>query len=249
MSKQNTVVKSISGAWVIKIETTQPRYILPTSPYSTLLFLIFDSREKKMTSFQIICPPPDHIHWIEKLFHLNDGILMSREQFDLYWPLADGFWTMKRKEKQRSGMVETRYDECRTRKSRKSSGIRGIPQQELDSHQPVGQGQQPVRRITSYRINSTCECKLRIVEQEDTFSLERYGGRIGHPVPIHDHTMDDSFARKISSFLREALLVELRKGYTTAEVFNRFCGVGRVNGYDMLESVGGAWLIRYYSPS
>ena len=81
-----------------------------------------------MTSFQIICPPPDHILWIEKLFHLNEGILMSREQFDLYWPLAEGFWTMKRKEKQRSGMVETRYYECRTQKSHKSSGIRDISQ-------------------------------------------------------------------------------------------------------------------------
>lgn len=188
-----------------------------------------------MTSFQIICPPPDHVRWIEKLFHLVDGILMSREQFDLYWPLADGFWTLKRKEKQRSGMVETRYYECRTRKSRVSSSARTQP--------PQG-GPQPVRRITSYRINSTCECKLRIVEREDTFLLERYGGRIGHPVPMHDHTMDDSFARKISSFLREALLGELRKGYTAAEVFNRFRGVGRANGYEVLESVGGAWLTR-----
>ncbi|KAG0129827.1 hypothetical protein HOY82DRAFT_505303, partial [Tuber indicum] len=61
---------------------------------------------------------------------------------------------------------------------------------------------------------------------------------------MHDHTIDDSFARKILSFLREALLVELRKGYTAAEVLNRFRGVGRATGYTVLESVGGAWLTR-----
>lgn len=48
--------------------------------------------------------------------------------------------------------------------------------------------------------------------------------------------------KKVSSFLREALLVQLRKGHTAAEVFNRFRGVGKANGYEMLESVGGAWL-------
>lgn len=35
-------------------------------------------------------------------------------------------------------------------------------------------------------------------------------------------------------------MVELRKGYTAAEVFNRFRRVGRANGYEMLELVGGA---------
>ena len=64
----------------------------------------------------------------------------------------------------------------------------------------------------------------------------------------HNHSIEESWMPKRSSFLTEIIRNELARGYTPAQVRDRLKGTGRAGGSEWLESIGGAFIDRLAKP-
>lgn len=181
--------------------------------------------------------PLNHQEMIQTLFHVQSQIILTEQQYYVYWPLVDGVWSHTQTEKHKHLKSVSRYYVCRISKTRESSK----PYSEENTSGKT--------RVTSFHPSGTCKMKIKICEslqdyKQKTFTILR----VRHATD-HDHDINESWNRKRSSFLQEIFRHELSKGYTPGEIKNRIKGAGRIAGYARLEAVGGAFVKRYGSSS
>lgn len=200
-----------------------------------------------MTS-NLIPIPVDHDTWIDMLFrvHVHGKFYMTEQQYRVYWPLVDGFWTHRRTEKHLHGRFITHYYHCRLSNPRVSSKAEQFPAENLSGK----------TRVTSFNTPSTCPMKIKVIEPLEPAPTPT--GKIAkmwtieqqlksdENCKVHNHSIDASWKRKRSTFLVNIIKEELAKGYTPGQVKDRLKGTGRVAGYERLESIGGAFMKRYY---
>lgn len=196
-------------------------------------------------SEKLIPLPNNHEHWIHKLFSISpspDGpLVLTEQQYAVYWPLVDGFWTHTNTQRHKHGKSISHYYSCRLGKGRVSSKAERYPTENLSGKS----------RVTSFRSPVEC-CKMRIKITESipvpgkfkTYTVEQVIPRDATNFFQHNHTIEESWKRKRSSFLTNIIRDELAKGYTPAQVKDRLKGTGRAGGYERLESVGGAFIDR-----
>jgi hypothetical protein len=239
--------------------------IITSPPYYTVPA---QSIPAESMSEKLIPLPHDHEQWIQTLFHvladqnLTDSSSSSRtksrirvlteQQYNIYWPLADGFWTHTSCEKPKHGKPIIRYYSCRLSKFRESSVAERFPAAENTSGKS---------RVTSFYAPQACKMKIKITESVPEISGTRKTFTIEQVIPrgpngkkladaefqsiVHNHTIDESWKRKRCSFLTNIIRDELARGYSPAQVRDRLKGTGRAGGYERLESIGGAFVDRY----
>jgi hypothetical protein len=183
-------------------------------------------------SEKLIPLPLNHEEMIHKLFHVSESLVLTEGQYNVYWPLVDGFWSHTQTEKHKHQKWITQYFVCRISKPRESSKAVCINSIKT--------------RVTSFHVPSTCKMRIKVCEslvpalKSKTFTITRV--RNAEP---HDHDIEISWSRKRSTFLQEIFRNELSRGYSPGEIKDRMKGAGRVAGYARLESVGGAYVKRY----
>lgn len=193
-------------------------------------------------SEKLIPLPQHHEEWIQLLFHIANGpIIMTEQQYSVYWPLVDGFWTHTNTQKHKHGKSVSRYYSCRLSKSRDSSTAEPFPVEN-----PSGKS-----RVTSFFSSGTCTMRIKITESihasnPKNYSIEQVNKKkdMFDSCEIHNHTIEESWRRKRSTFLTSIISDELARGYSPAQVKDRLKGTGRAGGYERLESVGGAFIDR-----
>lgn len=187
----------------------------------------------------LIPVPYQHEQWIQDLYQVKkDSIILTDRQYLIYWPLVDGFWTHTSCEKHKHKRSITRYYSCRISKTRESSKADPFPEENLTGKS----------RITTYYAPGKCPMKIKVTESTvseaaKTFRVEQIKGKekISRE---HNHTIEESWMRKRSTFLTEIIRNELARGYTPAQVRDRLKGTGRAGGSERLESIGGAFIDR-----
>ena len=80
-----------------------------------------------------------------------------------------------------------------------------------------------------------------VSEDAKTFRVEQIKGK-EKSCREHNHSIEESWMRKRSTFLTEIIRNELARGYTPVQVRDRLKGTGRAGGSKRLESVGGAFI-------
>lgn len=196
-----------------------------------------------MTS-NLIPLPSNHEQWIDTLWHIHimGKLTITEQQYRVYWPLVDGFWSHRKTEKHLHGRFQTHYYTCRLSQQRVSSKAKPYPSENISGK----------TRVTSCRIPSTCSMRIKIIEPLEVaadgskiWSVQQVLDRKNPELRTHNHTIDASWKHKRSSFLTNIIQEELAKGYTPGQVKDRLQGSGRVAGYERLESIGGAFMKRY----
>lgn len=186
---------------------------------------------------KLIPLPQFHEEWIKLLFHVANTMVLTEQQYRIYWPLVDGFWSHTQSQKHQHGKFVTHYYVCRVSKTRASSTAEKYPVENISGK----------TRVTAFHTPGNCLMKIKIQESLDdtkpkVFTVMQVVGKTGEKT--HDHTVDASWKRKRSSFLTGIIKDELAKGYTPGQVKDRLKGTGRAGGYERLEKVGGAFMKR-----
>ncbi|KAG0131079.1 hypothetical protein HOY82DRAFT_560927, partial [Tuber indicum] len=171
-----------------------------------------------------------------------NNLVLTDQQYLIYWPLVDGFWTHTSCEKHKHKRSITRYYSCRISKTRESSKADPFPEENLSGK----------ARNTAYYEPGKCPMKIKVTESivpevAKTFQVEQIKGKEKNSRE-HNHSMEESWIRKRSSFLTEIIRNELVRGYTPAQVRDRLKGTGRAGGSKRLESIGGVFIDRLAKP-
>lgn len=156
---------------------------------------------------------------------------MKEEQFWNYWPLVDGFWSADGST--RSADWTTHYFACRLRKRKPSSTKRVVVAGD--------------RRESNFRAEGNCEIRLKVIESTTadakTFIVERCHNKKNPTCgTVHTHPIDMLWKVKTSSFLRDIILAEFKKGYSAAAILKELKGSGHEGGRNLFNSVGGEFL-------
>ena len=194
---------------------------------------------KKMSSSSTIpamIPVPEQAHiYREMLFHLENPVELTEQQFDEYWPLVDTVWTkIGGSTVQRGGTIRVQHYECRLRKSKKTG---------TNVSRKEGRVVKP--RITEVRVKDLCQVQMKITHTIPTSSepvtvlLER------KTVAVHTHSVDEIFRIcGLPSIIKQVIATEVKKNYTAAQIFHALKGSSKIEGMDNLEAAGGSSLIR-----
>jgi len=191
----------------------------------------------------LIPVPYQHEHWIQELYHIKKDILiLTDRQYLIYWPLVDGFWIHTSCEKHKHERSITRYYSCRISKTLESSKADPFPEEKLSGKS----------RNTTYYGPGKCPIKIKITESTvseaaKTFWIEQIKGKEKNSRE-HNHSIEESWMRKRSSFLTDIIRNELARGYTPAQVRDRLKETGHAGGCEQLESIGGAFIDRLAKP-
>lgn len=102
--------------------------------------------------------------WIKPLFHVNGLLYLTKQQYSVYWPLVDGFWTHTNCQKYKHGNSLRRYYSCRLSKPREFSVAEAYPVEN-----PSGKS-----RITSFFSSNTCSMKIKVTESLLLTKLKSY---------------------------------------------------------------------------
>lgn len=177
-------------------------------------------------SEKLIPLPLNHQEMIQKLFHVKSQIIFTEQQFQVYWPLVDGFWSHTQTENHQHLKWVSRYYICRISKARES--FKSCSEENTSGK----------TRVTSFHPPGSCRLRIKVCESLHTNKQKTFRILRIRSTSDHDHSIDLSWSRKRSTFLQKIFRFELMKGYSPAEIKNRIKGAGRVAGYTRLESVG-----------
>ncbi|KAH0612479.1 uncharacterized protein H6S33_008859 [Morchella sextelata] len=194
-------------------------------------------------SSTLIPLPANHEDWIQTLWlaQVVGKFTLNERDYKTYWPLVDGFWSHRKTENHLHGKFKTHYYACQLGPKRVSSKAEPYPTETKSGK----------KHVTSCSLPGTCPVKIKIIEpiqfgtdDQKLWTISQVLGCNDTGFKFHDHDINASWKAKRSSFLTNIIKDELAKGYTPSQVKDRLRGVGRVAGYERLESIGGAFMKR-----
>lgn len=166
---------------------------------------------------------PEILEWRDKVFSLESEVVMTREIYDIVWPLVDSVYTFRQKDKMNgNATVQVSKGECRLRKSRKSSTAK----------ETTVSGK---RRNRAHKQGS-CNLGIRIDKflEEGIVKIRRMND------DMHTHDIETSFKWKKNSFLKDLCRAERRKGHSTGEILNILKNQATPDVAGKMKAIGGS---------
>ena len=174
--------------------------------------------------------PENASFWSDTLFMLVKPVVLTEDEFDMYWPLVSTVYTkIGGALRQQNGDVVVQKYECRLRKSK------------------IGSKPPPPKDGVKKRYGSTVQqpglCQVRIkitrtVADPVSITIERMDDE------VHQHSLARSREVAPSTLAIQLAAAEAAKGYPAAQVLNVLKGVGTPQGSSRLEAVGGEHMTR-----
>jgi hypothetical protein len=159
--------------------------------------------------------PPNLSDLRTRLFHAEDKIQLSVEEFETSWPYLDNMFVRNKTRKAANG-TETVYWYCRL-------------WQKKDHVSKVPAGKQ--QRNKNSRDAGRCPCIIKMVKN-DSFVVFKRTSKEGHN---HDY---DAIKHKNSSGVRTMLGTEIEKGYLPNQVRRNLCNARNGNREALYEAGG-----------
>ncbi|KAF2120454.1 hypothetical protein BDV96DRAFT_564867 [Lophiotrema nucula] len=123
---------------------------------------------------RLIPDPPDLEEWREKLFHVDDTITLTEDDFQIYFPHIDNVYSHRSTQRHKRKRFVSHYWDCR---------LKGRPPGTKKSTDPDKK-----KRKRVARERDLCDVKIKITEYFDGAELQE---QTGQQPPI-DNTMDGS---------------------------------------------------------
>jgi hypothetical protein len=172
--------------------------------------------------------PENATFWSNILFKLEKPVVMTADEFDMYWPLVSTVYTkIGGALTQQKGDVLVQKYECRLRKSKKGGKA-----------PPAKEGVKK-RYSATIRQPGLCQVRMKItrtVAAPVTVTIERLDSE------EHQHDLERSREIAPSTLAVQLATAEAEKGYAAAQVLNVLKGVGTPQGHVRLNAVGGQHL-------
>ncbi|PON20784.1 hypothetical protein TGAM01_v210385 [Trichoderma gamsii] len=104
----------------------------------------------KLSQAKLVVDPPDLQAWREKLFHVDDLIILTHEQFETYFPHIDNVYSHRSTQRYKRKPFISHYWDCR---------MKGRPPGTPKSDDPAKK-----KRKRSARERDLCDVKIKITE-------------------------------------------------------------------------------------
>ncbi|KAM0459668.1 hypothetical protein ACHAPV_005382 [Trichoderma viride] len=104
----------------------------------------------KLSQAKLVVDPPDLQAWREKLFHVDDLIILTHEQFETYFPHIDNVYSHRSTQRYKRKPFVSHYWDCR---------MKGRPPGTPKSDDPAKK-----KRKRSARERDLCDVKIKITE-------------------------------------------------------------------------------------
>lgn len=104
----------------------------------------------KLSQAKLVVDPPDLQAWREKLFHVDDIIILTHEQFETYFPHIDNVYSHRSTQRYKRKPFISHYWDCR---------MKGRPPGTPKSEDPAKK-----KRKRSTRERDLCDVKIKITE-------------------------------------------------------------------------------------
>ncbi|KAF1831852.1 hypothetical protein BDW02DRAFT_605319 [Decorospora gaudefroyi] len=124
------------------------------------------SNHGQFQNLKLIPHPPDLEEWREKLFHVDDMITLTEEQFQTYFPHIDNVYSHRSTQRHKRKRFVSHYWDCR---------LKGRPPGTKKSTDPDKK-----KRKRVARERDLCDVKIKITE---FFDHSEYEEQLGHPPP------------------------------------------------------------------
>jgi hypothetical protein len=152
---------------------------------------------------------PDMAQRRQDLTHIPPGFTLTLEDHDLYWPFVPNVWS-----------ISTPANKATTEKT----GIESSWWQFRFSRQPDAPTASGI--VNSSRRDHTrtrCEVRIKVAKNSST-GIVTYTRTKASEGQEHSHFLNEIDQYKINSGVKNAVLEELRKGYSAKEVTKNFVG-------------------------
>ena len=168
--------------------------------------------------------PRDTAHVRQLLFNLPLPFSLNRANYDLFWPLIDNVYSIRKTRHITSESCDfIRHNViCRFKRA-----YNVAPSSSLGP-----------RAGNTKRASQSCDVAFRMIEYDDHVEFHVTGDQL----TIHDHSLDESVANKRNSLLRGLLQHDISKGYAPAAVIGSVRGNGQSEVRTRLIAAGGAYL-------
>ncbi|UKZ62680.1 uncharacterized protein TrAtP1_003919 [Trichoderma atroviride] len=104
----------------------------------------------KLSQVKLVVDPPDLQAWREKLFHVDDLIILTHEQFETYFPHIDNVYSHRSTQRYKRKPFISHYWDCR---------MKGRPPGTPKSDDPAKK-----KRKRSARERDLCDVKIKVTE-------------------------------------------------------------------------------------
>lgn len=104
----------------------------------------------KLSQAKLVVDPPDLQAWREKLFHVDDLVILTHEQFETYFPHIDNVYSHRSTQRYKRKPFISHYWDCR---------MKGRPPGTPKSDDPAKK-----KRKRSARERDLCDVKIKITE-------------------------------------------------------------------------------------
>jgi glutathione S-transferase len=123
---------------------------------------------------RIVVDPPNLDAWRDKLFHVDDTILLTNEEFEIYFPHIDNVYSHRSTQKYKRKPFVSHYWDCR---------MKGRPPGTPKSNDPLKK-----KRKRSARERDLCDVKIKITEYFPgaTLQLDEGMGAYSSPQQFYD---------------------------------------------------------------
>ncbi|PTU18308.1 hypothetical protein P175DRAFT_0535224 [Aspergillus ochraceoroseus IBT 24754] len=132
---------------------------------------IFSSKEHGyLRDLESIVDPPDLEAWRERLFHLDDMIVLSEEQFRTYFPHVDNIYSHRSTQHYKRKPLVSHYWDCR---------LKGRPPGTPKSDDPAKK-----KRKRTARQRDLCDVKIKITEYFPGYAAGNTSGSDADFIPL-----------------------------------------------------------------
>lgn len=118
---------------------------------------------------RIVVDPPNLEAWRDKLFHVDDTILLTNDEFETYFPHIDNVYSHRSTQKYKRKPFVSHYWDCR---------MKGRPPGTPKSNDPMKK-----KRKRSARERDLCDVKIKITEYFPGATLQLDEGMGAYPSP------------------------------------------------------------------
>ncbi|PVI07169.1 hypothetical protein DM02DRAFT_609149 [Periconia macrospinosa] len=180
------------------------------------------SNHGQFEGLKLIPAPPGLDGWREKLFHVDDTITLTEEEFQTYFPHVDNVYSHRSTQRHKRKRFVSHYWDCR---------LKGRPPGTKKSTDPDKK-----KRKRVARERDLCDVKIKITEYFDGDELTEQTGQT--PPGVSDMTQMNSAAGNTNQFFGQGggavagwgVPPEVRAAQAMANAKKKFYTIQRVNG-------------------